>query len=85
MNAIGHWECKKCTTQFWTSEAAVGHMNDYNHCRPEFKCEACNDAFDTIGEAKRHMHQERHWRNHWCSDCERGFESESNLRAVSIR
>jgi len=84
MNAVGHWECESCNAEFWTQDAAADHMNRYSHWRPEFDCEGCNAAFDTLGEAKRHMHDKGHWRQHWCSDCKRGFESEQNLKAVSM-
>ncbi|KAF1842045.1 uncharacterized protein K460DRAFT_293869 [Cucurbitaria berberidis CBS 394.84] len=81
MNAVGHWECEMCDAEFYSREAAFDHMDDYNHYRPAFACEGCNAAFDTPGEAKRHMHLKGHWRTHWCGECQRGFESEPNLKA----
>jgi hypothetical protein len=84
MDAVGHWECESCYDQYWNQDAACEHMDQYNHWRPKFDCEGCNAAFDTLGEAKRHMHQNGHWRQHWCSECQRGFESQQNLQAVSM-
>lgn len=83
MNAVGHWECESCNLEFWSQEGASDHMEKYGHRRPTFECEACNNTYATLGAAKRHMHERGHWRQHWCSDCERGFESEQNLKAVS--
>lgn len=84
MDAVGHWECETCDSMFWSQEAASDHMNDYDHWLPEFECEGCYARFDTVGEMNRHMHQKSHWRNHWCGECQRGFESEANLKAVSL-
>jgi transcription elongation factor Elf1 len=83
MNAVGHWACESCNDEFWTEEGAEDHMDLYGHRHPRFECEACNNTYSSPQEARNHMDQNNHWRTHWCSSCERGFQNENNLRSVS--
>ncbi|UPX14579.1 uncharacterized protein EKO05_0005057 [Ascochyta rabiei] len=55
-------------------------MNEFDHWRKAFECEACSYSFDTRAQAKYHMQQMDHYRIHRCQPCDKGFENENNLR-----
>jgi DNA-directed RNA polymerase subunit RPC12/RpoP len=83
MDALHHiWECPTCDDGYYYEDHLEEHQAEEDHYGPIYECEACTAGFDTIGGAKKHMNSMQHWRNNWCKDCNRGFESENNLRAV---
>ena len=86
MNDMGHWsprfECETCNSEFYTQQSANQHMNRLNHWAMRYDCEACNQQFRTATGAKKHMDENNHWRQHYCHDCQRGFESDGHLKAV---
>lgn len=89
MNALNHWaerfECDTCDEEFLDEDECEEHMDDYGHHGPEFECEYehCPRAFYTQQQARQHMDDTGHWRNHWCRECQRGFQNANNLRMVS--
>jgi hypothetical protein len=84
MEAVDHlWECTHCDIKYYYEHDLEDHQQDEGHYGPKYDCEACDAWFDDYPRVKRHMNQESHWRTHWCNSCQRGFESESNLNAVS--
>lgn len=83
MNATNHWApevpCETCNRTFTTQQACNRHMDAINHWAPEIPCETCNLVFRTEQAAEDHMAAAGHWKN-CCSDCDRHFTNESNLR-----
>lgn len=83
MNAVNHCaECETCDEQFYNQRACNQHMNDCDHWAPRYDCEACNLQFGSFNAARRHMDNNNHWRQHYCRECQRGFQNENNLQQV---
>jgi predicted anti-sigma-YlaC factor YlaD len=70
---------------WYMREDASEHMDEQDHWEKEHKCEACRQSFHSRAEAKQHMYQQDHWRTYRCKPCNKGFESESNMRQVCMR
>jgi hypothetical protein len=83
MDAVGHtWVCDFCQDEYYYLHDLKSHKEEEGHHGTKYECESCNVYYNNYPQLKRHMHQEDHWRTHWCASCQKGFESESNLRAV---
>ncbi|EDU49779.1 Zinc finger protein [Pyrenophora tritici-repentis] len=81
MNAVGHvFECDFCDLAFYDSRDLEDHQQDEGHYGPRYECEACDEWYDTFARIKQHMNSHGHWRNHYCNDCNKGFENENNLQ-----
>ncbi|KAF1999664.1 hypothetical protein P154DRAFT_436713 [Amniculicola lignicola CBS 123094] len=81
MDAVGHWQCDTCFVQCWDEDALNEHMNDEYHWKDDrIECEGCYSWFDTKAEAKRHMYAENHFRTYFCTSCDKGFETDNNLK-----
>ncbi|KAF1983621.1 zinc finger protein [Aulographum hederae CBS 113979] len=83
MNAVSlckpRFECETCTSKFHSQAAANDHMRAVGHLAPRYPCEACNKVFRSQQAAREHMESDNHWRKHYCSDCDRGFQNQNNL------
>jgi hypothetical protein len=83
MKAVGHlWECDYCDLGFYYEHHLEQHIDEEGHDGPRYDCEACDVWYDNYPHAKWHMNTEGHWRKHYCESCQKGFESENNLKAV---
>jgi hypothetical protein len=82
---VGHvWECDRCDDVYYDEWALDRHQEEEGHDGPRYDCEACDVWYDNYTRAKWHMNKEGHWRKHWCQSCQRGFESDNHLKAVSL-
>ncbi|KAG9379910.1 Dimer-Tnp-hAT domain containing protein [Pyrenophora tritici-repentis] len=82
---VGHvFECDFCDLAFYDSRDLEDHQQDEGHYGPRYECEACDEWYDTFARIKQHMNSHGHWRNHYCNDCNKGFENENNLQIVSL-
>ncbi|KAI1559830.1 zf-C2H2-jaz domain containing protein, partial [Pyrenophora tritici-repentis] len=78
---VGHvFECDFCDLAFYDSRDLEDHQQDEGHYGPRYECEACDEWYDTFARIKQHMNSHGHWRNHYCNDCNKGFENENNLQ-----
>jgi hypothetical protein len=84
MDALGHWASDSPSPQsgYYTNDDG-GYCTD-DDAPLYFECEACSEDFDSFNAARQHMDACNHWRIHWCSSCEKGFQNENNLRQVSM-
>jgi hypothetical protein len=83
MDAVNHlWACSHCDDRYYYEHHLEDHKDDEGHYGPKYDCETCNNWYGSLSEAKSHMRQKSHFRNHYCSDCQKGFESDNNLKAV---
>jgi hypothetical protein len=84
-DAVGHvWECDRCDDSYYDCCDLDRHQQEEGHNGPRYDCEACDVWYDNYTHARWHMNKEGHWRKHWCQSCQRGFESDNNLKAVSL-
>jgi hypothetical protein len=84
MDAVSHlWDCDFCDDRYYYEHDLDEHQEDEGHYGSKYDCEACNAWYRSFADAKQHMNNKNHWREHWCASCQRGFENDNNLRAVS--
>ena len=81
-NALGHeapeFECASCPKWFMSRRACEQHMDDTNHW--PYVCQFCDESWPTREQCDEHEADE----HPYCEDCDRTFQSQSALNAVSI-